>query len=96
MVLGRRLHQTAVAQEVPNLACVVAVADTGPVFSSRDFPGGGVLIGAQKGWFLAREVSGKVTVEPVSDADTSTVFQLHDFPGGGVQYLRGSLGVARG
>ena len=33
-----------------------------------DFPGGGVLIRAGKGWFLARAASGKVTLAPVATA----------------------------
>jgi hypothetical protein len=66
-------------------ACVVvANADTGPVSALRDFPGGEVLIAAEKGLFVAREVSGKVTVAPAADADTGAVSALHDFPGGGV------------
>src|SRR6266568_202865 len=77
------LQQTAGAQEVPGISCVVvANADTGDVFRLRDFPGGGVLIGAEKGLFLAREVGGKVTITPAGGADTGRVFALRDFPGG--------------
>ncbi len=78
------LQQAALAQEVPRFACIVAAADTGVVSAMRDFPGGGVLIGADKGLFLAREVSGKVTVAPAGDADTRYVFAMHNLPGGGV------------
>src|SRR6266516_1689426 len=77
------LQQTAGAQEVPGISCVVvANADTGGVFALGHFPGGGVLIGAEKGLFLAREVGGKVTITPAGGADTGRVFALRDFPGG--------------
>ena len=36
----------------------VGDAETGRVLMLHDFPGGGVLIGAEKGLFLAREVNG--------------------------------------
>ena len=54
------LQQTALAQEVPRLACILAEVDLGMVTYLRDFPGGWVLIGAEKGLFLTREVSGRV------------------------------------
>ena len=51
---------------------------------SADLPGGGMLISAEKGWFLARAVNGAVTVAPVGAADTGRVFAIRDLPGGGV------------
>jgi hypothetical protein len=48
------------------------------------FPGGGMLIKAEKGWFLARSVKGEVTVAPAGTADTAEVFDMSYFPGGGV------------
>jgi hypothetical protein len=59
-------------------------AETGCVSDLRDFPGGEVLIAADKGSFLAREVNGKVIVAPADNADTGEVLALFDFPGGGV------------
>jgi hypothetical protein len=50
------------AQDVPGIACIVANADTGVVSDMRDLPSGGMLIGAEKGLFLARAVNGAVTV----------------------------------
>jgi hypothetical protein len=50
----------------------------------HDFPAGGVLIGAEKELFLAREVNGTVTVVPASNADTGNVSQMHAFPSGGM------------
>jgi hypothetical protein len=41
-----------------------------------------VLIKADRGLFLAREVNGMVTVASVGD--TGVAWNLHDFPGGGV------------
>lgn len=50
----------------------------------HDFPGGGVLIEAEKGLFLAREEDGKVSLAPASTADTGRVYDARHFPGGGV------------
>jgi hypothetical protein len=58
--------------------------DTGHVSDLRDFPGGGVLIFAEKGLFLAREVNGIIFVTTAGNVDTGVVTNLHDFPGGGV------------
>jgi hypothetical protein len=78
-------QQAALTQEVPRLACIVAAdADTGTVLNTRNFPGGGVLIWADKGLFLAREVGGKVSIAPAGDADIRSVRGMRDFPGGGV------------
>jgi hypothetical protein len=51
------------------------------VFSMRDLPGGEVLLGADKGLFLARVVNGAVTIAPAGNADTGRVFGMLDFPG---------------
>ena len=58
----------------------------------RDFPAGGVLIGAEKGLFLAREVNGAVTAAPVGAAETGDVSMLRDFPGGGA-LIRADTGL---
>ena len=62
----------SVAQEVPRIACIVANADTGRVLGMRDFPGGGVLILAEKGWFVARagDLPGDSNQFSVPDATT--------------------------
>jgi hypothetical protein len=57
----------------------------------RDFPGGGVLIGAGKGLFLARTVNGALTVAPAGTADTGGVPDMRVVPGGGVL-----IGAAKG
>jgi hypothetical protein len=86
------LQQTALTQEVPWVACiVVADADTGSVHGMRDFPANGVLIGAEKGLFVAREVGGKFSVAPAGDADTGRVNDMRDWPGGGLL-----IGAAKG
>ena len=74
----------ALAQDAPRLVCVAAAdADTGPVAALGDFPGG-MLIGAEKGLFLARAADGKVTVTPVrGDRDAERVLSIHSLPGGG-------------
>jgi hypothetical protein len=46
----------------------------------------GVLIGAAKGWFLAR-MNGTVTVNPVGNTDTGPVITVRDLPSGGVIVL---------
>lgn len=48
-----------------------------------DLPGGGVLIRAEKGMFVARAENGEVTVAPAG-ADIGSVDSVHDIPGGGV------------
>ena len=77
-------QQAALAQEAPRPVCVVAAdADTGPVNATGDFPGG-LLIGAERGLFLARATDGKVSVTPVrGDGDTGRVLSVHGLPGGG-------------
>lgn len=62
-------------------------ADTGGVWSMRDFPGGGVLIQGAEGWFLAREVDSKVTVLPLRDVGIIDVIDTQALPGGGVLIL---------
>jgi hypothetical protein len=74
--------QTGWAQEVLGVACITK-ADTGRLFAMREFPGGGMLIRAEKGWFLARMENGAVTVDRSSDAGTGPLVALFDFPGGG-------------
>ena len=51
------------------VACITK-ADTGRLFAMREFPGGGMLIRAEKGWFLARMQNGAVPVDRASDAGT--------------------------
>jgi hypothetical protein len=59
-------------------------ADTGRVIGMGDVPGVGMLIHAEKGWFLARRVNGALAVEPAGNADTGGVFEMRDVPGVGV------------
>ena len=93
LVLMLAPAQTSPAQEVPGIACALAVhADTGRVHTMLDLPGGGVLILAEKGWFLARVLNGAVTVAPVAAPDKA-IFEftsnapIHNLPGGGVLIL---------
>ena len=65
------VQQAALAQDAPRICVVAADADTGPVHAIGDFPGGGMLIGGEKGLFLARAADGKVTVTPVRGGATS-------------------------
>jgi hypothetical protein len=75
--------QQAQAQDAPRHVCVVAAdVETGPVHAIGDFPGG-MLIGAEKGLFLARAAGGKVTVAPAGSAGTARVLSIHSLPGGG-------------
>jgi ligand-binding sensor domain-containing protein len=46
-----------------------------------DVLGGGALIGASNGLFLAREAGGKITVSPAGNADTGRVNHMSDFAG---------------
>ena len=52
------------ADYAARMAGSAGIAGTGRVVNVYDFPGGGVLIGTEKGLFLAREVNGVVTVAP--------------------------------
>ena len=74
----------ALAQDAPRPVCVAAAdADTGPVAALGDVPGG-MLIGAEKGLFLARAADGKLTVTPVrGDRAAERVLSIHSLPGGG-------------
>jgi hypothetical protein len=45
-----------------------ANTDTGLVSDMRDFPGLGMVIGAEKGFFLARAVDGAIAIAPVTEA----------------------------
>jgi hypothetical protein len=58
----------------------------------RDLPGDGVLIWAEKGWFVARTEKGAVTVDRVGNADTGGVFDMGDLSGGGV-LIRAAKGL---
>jgi ligand-binding sensor domain-containing protein len=74
--------QHALAQDAPRPVCVTAAAaDTGPVAALGDFSGG-MLIGAEKGLFLARAADGKVT--PVrGDRDAERVLSIQSLAGDG-------------
>jgi hypothetical protein len=48
-----------------------------------DWPNG-VLIGADKGLFLAREANRKVTIEPAGGMDTGYVYVIRPLPAGGI------------
>jgi hypothetical protein len=71
------------AQAQDKQVCVVSVgADTGRVHDIADFSGG-MLIGAEKGLFLARAAGGKVTLTPVRGGpDTGRVLSSLALPGG--------------
>ena len=64
--------------------------DVGPVVQMLEFPHGGALIEAAKGWFLARAESGKVTllpvvtVAPVTPGNIGRLRSMRSVPGGGV------------
>jgi hypothetical protein len=77
--------------DVREMSCVVPVtglpgftADTGGVHYMRELPGVGVLIKAERGWFLAGSANGKATVEPAGEADTGMLYEMHELPGVGV------------
>jgi ligand-binding sensor domain-containing protein len=75
-------QQAALAQDAPRAVCVVAAAaETGSVHAMGDVPGG-MLIGAEKGLFLARAAGGKVAVAPAGDFGTARVLSIHSLPGG--------------
>lgn len=78
------VQQAARAQDATRPICVAAAdVDTGPVQALVDVPGG-MLIGAEKGLFLARAVDGKVAVTPLrGDRDAGRVLSIHSLPGGG-------------
>jgi len=48
------LPHAALAQDTPRLCVVAADTETGSVHSMADFPGG-MLIGSEKGLFVARD-----------------------------------------
>lgn len=81
--------QTALAQETALPACVLPAADTdtGSVRALRNLPGVGMLIAASKGLFLARQVNGRLTVDPVGDRDIRDPVWLPDAPAGWVPIL---------
>src|SRR6516162_1246116 len=47
-------------------------------------PGAGMLIPAEKGFFLARAANGAATFEPVGKADTGPVYEVLELPGAGI------------
>jgi hypothetical protein len=57
---------------------------TGYVKSMYDLPGAGVLIGTDKGLFLARSANTLPTIEPTGKDFIRSVFEMHDLPGIGV------------
>src|SRR5438046_6654817 len=83
--LGRAFHLVMIAAvpagagELPAVSCVtepmLAAGDvhTGFISTLHALPGAGVLILAEKGWFLARAADGKAVVEPVGNPDTGEV-----------------------
>src|SRR5262245_49021380 len=74
-------QHAALAQNPPRAICVAAVGvDSGPVGALGDFADG-MLVGAEKGLFLARMVDGKVTVAPVrGDRNPERVLSIHNLP----------------
>lgn len=88
------LSQAALAQDAPRLCVVAADADTGAVHAMDDAPGG-MLIGAEKGLFLARKQADKVAVAPAGNGDTGRVLAIHAFPGGALIGAWNGVFVAR-
>src|SRR5437764_866951 len=82
------LTQIGIAQEAQGTVSVTLVGNVnaGRVTEMSDVPGGGALVGAEKGLFLAREVDGRVTVTPVGNVNVSTGSWMHmrKLPGAGV------------
>jgi hypothetical protein len=78
------------ARQLNNKLTVERAGDTGRVGYMFDFPGGGVLIVADKGFFFARAQSGKVALAPVAmvaPARPDGIMPLRSMrsvPGGGV------------
>jgi hypothetical protein len=102
------LQQTASAQELTEVSCLVPVnAPFGFVSAMQDFPSGEILIGGQSGLFLGREVNGKLTVVPIGNVImgglpipvpnmTGTVFDMRGVPGGAILIrARAGLFLAR-
>jgi hypothetical protein len=76
-------QHAALAQDAWRRVCVVAAdVETGPVHAISNVSGG-LLIGAEKGLFLARAAGGKVTVAPAGNTGTARVLSIHSLPGGG-------------
>jgi len=75
------LPHAALAQDTPRLCVAAAEIETGPVDAMSDFAGG-VLIGADRGLFLAGVADGKVTVTSAGHPDTGPVRAIHTWQGG--------------
>lgn len=74
-------QQAALAQDAAGPVCVrAAAAETGPVHAMGDVAGG-MLIGAEKGLFLARAAGGKLTVVPAGESSAARVLSIHSLPG---------------
>jgi hypothetical protein len=65
------------------------------VLEIADLAGAGLLINANKGWFLAQSRSGGVAVEPVGKPDTGFVSAMFMFPGKVVIRAEKGLFLAR-
>jgi len=73
-----------VRQTAPLPSSPVGKADTGEVDDMLKLPGAGMLIPAEKGFFLARAANGAATFEPVGKADTGPVYEVLELPGAGI------------
>jgi hypothetical protein len=83
--LRRRLGGNAALNDCPcpSLNCVSREeADDRQKLQRRHLSGAGILIQAEKGWFLARAVDGKANVETVAAADIGPDV-LRDLQGAG-------------
>ena len=78
-------------QTAPLPSSPVGKADTGEVDDMLKLPGAGMLIPAEKGFFLARAANGAATFEPVGKVDTGQVDDMLKLPGG--RQSRHRLGV---
>jgi hypothetical protein len=86
------LQQAALAQDAPRPVCVAAAnADTGYVHTIGDVLGGGPLIGARNGLFVAHEAGGKLALTPAGQADAGRVNHMRDF--GGAVLIGGESGL---
>ena len=88
-------QQSAWTQTAPDVVCIAPLdLDTGPVFGGiHVFPGGEMLIAANKGLFLAHDHGGKLVLAPAG-TDTGDAGAMLDLQSGGV-LIRSSNDVLR-
>jgi len=69
--------------------------DTGAVLAMHDFPGGDVLIFAEKGRCLARLVNNEAVVYPLGKQPSGRIWNLPDDGGVLIETAGGMLAVAK-